>query len=819
MSYVALYRKWRPKTFTDVVGQHQVSDTLMRAIREDKVAHAYLFSGPRGTGKTSMAKIFGRAINCEHGPTDHPCNKCESCQQILRGQSMDVLEIDAASNRGIDEIRSLREQVNFMPVLGRKKMFIIDEAHMLTTEAWNALLKTIEEPPSHVIFVFATTEIEKLPVTIVSRCQRYTFRRITTQDIANHLMYVARESQIALDPAAAQLIAVHADGGLRDALSILDQCAGMAVDGVTTAIVEDMIGLVSKAWVIELLQAITRGDGAKVLLLVQQALQEGRDARQIIEALVQHLRALIVGKVMSDAEELMVYDTIKEAFSEQMNSLSMELINHYIMQLQRIQSDAKWVDNPRIIIEIGLLSLLGRIDKDGSTEERIGQLEQKVAQETEGVMNRLAKLEQGIVSGTTGIAPPTGDGMYGGYGDSPNNVFSADSMVSSTIPLAEMAHRDEMHPVPEGEPISGGGPVLGRVPVPGRVAPPKPMSSNMPIHGGGPAPGIVPPPKSGGSTRPKHKEISIAPPTIKGGQAIRGTHEYRTIHQNVIKWLHAHKMGMCATFYGKGEPIYIDESLVVVEFKVASVLGLLKQERQLKEAIQGYSSILGYPVHVEVVGANTEEALRYRKLVEQSAPKSEEDTSLTNQKGRGVNEVHISQQDRSVNEAPISQEARSMDEIHISQQDRNVDVTHVSQQGATNYAFDQGSTEGIPSMPSFSEDEIDIIDAPIVQDSELGMQTQRGPMLAHDLGKGVAATQGAGSRPTNAEGIIDDFLTVYEDPDAVLSSAPRKSSVDIQQLPKWDGPTEDELAEPLLREALDHLRREGHEIYVEEIDD
>ena len=213
MAYLALYRKYRPKVFADVVGQKQVSETLVRAIESDKVAHAYLFAGPRGTGKTSMAKIFARSINCAEGPTATPCGQCTACKQILAGQSMDVLEIDAASNRGIDEIRALRENVRFMPVEGRKKIFIIDEAHMLTTEAWNALLKTIEEPPAHVMFIFATTEAEKLPVTILSRCQRYTFRRITADDIVGRLQYVASQEGFELDPKAARLIAIHADGG------------------------------------------------------------------------------------------------------------------------------------------------------------------------------------------------------------------------------------------------------------------------------------------------------------------------------------------------------------------------------------------------------------------------------------------------------------------------------------------------------------------------------------------------------------------------------------------------------------------------------
>ena len=223
MAYIALYRKWQPHTFRDLVGQDHISRTLSQAITSGRIGHAYLFSGPRGTGKTSTAKILAMALNCKEGPTPDPCGKCESCQRIMDGSAMDVFEIDAASNRGIDEIRGLRETVKFAPAEGRYKVYIIDEVHMLTAEAFNALLKTLEEPPAHVVFILATTEAHKVPPTIQSRCQRFDFRRITVGEIQGRLRYICDQMKTEADDKALELIALQADGGLRDALSILDQ--------------------------------------------------------------------------------------------------------------------------------------------------------------------------------------------------------------------------------------------------------------------------------------------------------------------------------------------------------------------------------------------------------------------------------------------------------------------------------------------------------------------------------------------------------------------------------------------------------------------
>lgn len=357
MAYVALYRRWRPESFADLVGQEHISRTLSRAVTSGQTSHAYLFTGPRGTGKTSTAKILARALNCAEGPTLTPCGVCDSCRSISDGSSMDVFEIDAASNRGIDEIRDLRESVKFAPTEGHYKIYIIDEVHMLTTEAFNALLKTLEEPPERVIFILATTEPHKVPATIQSRCQRYDFHRITVTEIRDRLIYVCKESDIAAEEDALGIIAAQADGGMRDALSILDQCMALAEGTLTAERVQEALGLVGRAWIRRMAGEIAARDAAALIAQLSELLQSGRELKQVLAELAQHFRRLMIAGVGGavSAAELCAGDA--EELRMDAAQFTQEEIMAILRRLNETMQELRTSPQPRIAVETLLIDL------------------------------------------------------------------------------------------------------------------------------------------------------------------------------------------------------------------------------------------------------------------------------------------------------------------------------------------------------------------------------------------------------------------------------------------------------------------------------
>ena len=357
MAYVALYRRWRPESFADLVGQEHISRTLSRAVTSGQTSHAYLFTGPRGTGKTSTAKILARALNCAEGPTLTPCGVCDSCRSISDGSSMDVFEIDAASNRGIDEIRDLRESVKFAPTEGHYKIYIIDEVHMLTTEAFNALLKTLEEPPERVIFILATTEPHKVPATIQSRCQRYDFHRITVTEIRDRLIYVCKESDIAAEEDALGIIAAQADGGMRDALSILDQCMALAEGTLTAERVQEALGLVGRAWIRRMAGEIAARDAAALIAQLSELLQSGRELKQVLAELAQYFRRLMIAGVGGavSAAELCAGDA--EELRLDAAQFTQEEIMSILRRLNETMQELRTSPQPRIAVETLLIGL------------------------------------------------------------------------------------------------------------------------------------------------------------------------------------------------------------------------------------------------------------------------------------------------------------------------------------------------------------------------------------------------------------------------------------------------------------------------------
>ena len=378
MAYVALYRRWRPQNFDTLVGQQPVKQALTNALTSGRIAHAYLFAGPRGTGKTSTARILAKALNCDHGPTPNPCGECDNCRRIAEGSSMDVFEIDAASNRGIDDIKALRDQLAFTPVDCRYKVYIIDEVHMLTTEAFNALLKTLEEPPSHVIFILATTDPHKIPATIHSRCQRFDFRRVTVEEIVQHLAMVAQGSGLEADEDALRLIAIQSEGGMRDALSLLDQCGVMAKK-ITAVTVREVLGIVGREALRALVEAIGRQDVPLALSQLAALLEQGKDVRQIVTELIEYLRALLLFKAVPQYNEVYLTDT-----ASNLESLAALYTSDRIMaseeRLHAALVELRGTMRPRITAELCLLDLCRREGSAlASLTARVESLERQLA--------------------------------------------------------------------------------------------------------------------------------------------------------------------------------------------------------------------------------------------------------------------------------------------------------------------------------------------------------------------------------------------------------------------------------------------------------
>jgi DNA polymerase III subunit gamma/tau len=378
MSYQALYRVWRPQTFQDVVGQTHITRTLQNAIFQEKFSHAYLFSGPRGTGKTSAAKIFAKAVNCEHSPVKEPCNECPTCIGIQNGTIQDVIEMDAASNNGVDDIREIREKVKYAPSIAKYKVYIIDEVHMLSTGAFNALLKTLEEPPKHVIFILATTEPHKIPLTIISRCQRFDFKRISQRAIVERLQHIIAEEQIQVETEALQTVALAAEGGMRDALSLLDQAISYS-DGETVK-VEDVLavtGSVSQQKLGEVVYSLVKQDIKGVFQLIDEFLEAGKDTGRLIFDLIYYLRDLLLYQG-AKSEELLERAIPDERFLSLAETVEPMWIQGAIRELNQCQQDMRWTNSPKVFIEIAMLNISELKFKETPNSEEINKLLQKV---------------------------------------------------------------------------------------------------------------------------------------------------------------------------------------------------------------------------------------------------------------------------------------------------------------------------------------------------------------------------------------------------------------------------------------------------------
>ncbi|MGB2844351.1 MAG: DNA polymerase III subunit gamma/tau [Candidatus Aminicenantaceae bacterium] len=358
MTYLIYARKYRPDTFEKLIGQKPVVQTLQNAIKNDRIAQAYIFSGMRGVGKTTAARVLAKTLNCQHGPSPTPCNKCEFCKEINEDRSIDVLEIDGASSRGIDAVRELREGVKYKPIRSRYKVIIIDEVHMLTPEAFNALLKTIEEPPPHTVFIFATTEFHKVPATIISRCQHFEFKKISHKDIIKHLLQIAEEEKIKISSFGLNLIAEAADGSLRDAQSLLDKAVAFSGEVINDDDLKEILGTISRDFLFAFSGSILQEKPDEVFPLVEKVIENGYDLRFFYKELIQHFRNLLLVKSVQDPQDLLpLNEEDMKVLKEEAQKASQEELLRYLVALQQGEQGLKFSSHPRIYLETFLVKL------------------------------------------------------------------------------------------------------------------------------------------------------------------------------------------------------------------------------------------------------------------------------------------------------------------------------------------------------------------------------------------------------------------------------------------------------------------------------
>ena len=381
MSYQALYRAWRPDTFTEICGQDAITRTLKRQVMTGHIAHAYLFCGTRGTGKTTAAKVLSRAINCLNPRDGDPCGECEICRALKQETSMDVVEIDAASNNGVDEIRDLREKIKYPPALTRYKVYIIDEVHMLSTGAFNALLKTLEEPPAHAVFILATTEPQRLPATILSRCQRFDFHRISTEVIVERLMVVLGGIGRSASEEALMEIARAAEGAMRDALSLLDVCLSYTDGEVSGQLARDVLGTAGRAAMFDFADALIAGDAGSALTQIDQVMRRGSDPQVFIRDTVAHLRGIMLAGAVKDGLAELMEITPEDAarFAEQAGRIGPDALNRMMELFMRAEPDTKWASRPRTILELAAVRACHpETEPDATVSERLERVEKLI---------------------------------------------------------------------------------------------------------------------------------------------------------------------------------------------------------------------------------------------------------------------------------------------------------------------------------------------------------------------------------------------------------------------------------------------------------